>query len=264
MRKSFPLRITHILTDRGSHCTTSDFENACEKIKGTRRTTKPYTPQTKGIAERLNGRIASEVLDTNVAEHADLEILLFGFNHAYNGRRQCLLSERLPIDSVRQHLARNSNLASPQYKPIDSKYLLPMVDEILYYTNEVSQPDSYLRDSNSSIKLWIGGWLHIGDAAVYETDDTPRNKDRIKDVIKISGEWVSSLDVEDLILRHSAVSEIAIIGMIYPKWEERPLAIIVAKSDKKTTDKEIQTYLACFAERGIISRYATSSHADFV
>ncbi len=141
-QKAFPFRITHVLTDRGSCFTADDFENACEKIKVIRRTTKPYTPQTNGMVERFNGRIASEVLGINVAGHADLEILLLGFNHAYNRRRQRVLSGGSPIDTVRRHLARNGSLANPKYKPADSNDLLPKVDEILYYANEVSQPDT--------------------------------------------------------------------------------------------------------------------------
>ncbi|GBQ40387.1 DDE superfamily endonuclease [Acidocella aminolytica 101 = DSM 11237] len=104
-----------------------------------------YTPTSaswNNQVERFNGRIASEVLGINVAGHADLEILLLGFNRAYNGRRQRVLSGGSPIDTVRRHLARNGRLANPHYKPADSNDLLPKVDEILYYANDVSQPDS--------------------------------------------------------------------------------------------------------------------------
>lgn len=73
-RKAFPFRITHVLTDRGSCFTADDFERACTKIKVSHRTTRPYTPQTNGMVERFNGRIASEVLGINVAGHAALEI----------------------------------------------------------------------------------------------------------------------------------------------------------------------------------------------
>ncbi len=88
VRKAFPFRITHVLTDRGSCFTADDFERACAKIKVSRRMTRPYTPQAKGMVERFNGGIASEVLGINVAGHADLEILLAGFNRAYNQRRR--------------------------------------------------------------------------------------------------------------------------------------------------------------------------------
>jgi transposase InsO family protein len=141
-RKAFPFRITHVLTDRGSCFTADAFELACAKLKVTRRMTKPYTPQTNGMVERFNGRVASEVLGINVAGHPDLETLLIGFNHAYNGRRQRVLSGLSPIDRVRQRLDHNGRLANPRYKPADNNDLLPKVDEILYYANEVSQPDS--------------------------------------------------------------------------------------------------------------------------
>ena len=80
------LSAAHVLTDRGSCFTADDFERTCAKIKVCHRKTKSYTPQTNGMVERFNGRIASEALGINVAGHADLEILLVGFNGAYNRR----------------------------------------------------------------------------------------------------------------------------------------------------------------------------------
>jgi hypothetical protein len=131
-----------VLTDRRSCFTADDFERACAKLKVTRRMTKPYTPQTNGMVERFNGRVASEVLGVNVAGHRDLETLLVGFNAAYNRRRQRVLAGLSPADTVHQHLRHNGRLANPGYKPADPSALMPKVDEILYYANEVSQPDS--------------------------------------------------------------------------------------------------------------------------
>ena len=65
----------------------------------------------------------------------------------------------------------------------------------------------YLRDPANSEKLWLGGWLHTGDIGVIGPDGYLKITDRLKDVIKTGGEWVSSLDIEDLILRHPGVSE---------------------------------------------------------
>jgi transposase InsO family protein len=87
-RKAFPFRITHVLADRGSCFTADEFERTCAKDKVIHRKTKPYTPQTNGMVERFNGRVASEVLGINVAGHDDLEILLAGFDRAYNERLQ--------------------------------------------------------------------------------------------------------------------------------------------------------------------------------
>lgn len=131
-QKAFPFRITHVLTDRGSCFTADDFERACARFKVARRTTRPYTPQTNGMVERFNGRVASEVLGINVSGHDDLEVLLTGFNHAYNRQRQRVLSGVSPLDTVRQRLENNSCLANPCYKPANSNDIMPKVDEILY------------------------------------------------------------------------------------------------------------------------------------
>ncbi|HTQ72130.1 MAG TPA: fatty acid--CoA ligase [Acidocella sp.] len=122
----------------------------------------------------------------------------------------------------------------------------------------------YLKDPASSAALWAGGWLHTGDVAVREPDGTIKITDRIKDVIKTGGEWVSSIDVEDLILRHPGVAEVAVIGVSDPKWGETPLAIVVAKPGQAVTADEIRVHLASFADRGIISRYAVPGRVEFV
>lgn len=142
-RKTFPFRITHILTNRGSCFTADDFERTCAELKLSHRKTKAYTPQTNGMVERFNGRVASEVLGINVAGHADLEILLTSFNHAYNRRRQRVLQGCSPSDKVDQRLKLNTRLANPLYKATAKQDdLIAKVDGILYYANEVSQPDS--------------------------------------------------------------------------------------------------------------------------
>ncbi len=131
-----------MLTDRGSCFTADDFERACAKIKAVHRTTRPYTPQTNGMVERFNGRIASEVLGINVAGHADLEILLTGFNRAYNRRRQRVLQGRSPCQKVEERIGLMPSLANPLYKPVAPDDLMTKVDDVLYYANDVSQPDS--------------------------------------------------------------------------------------------------------------------------
>ena len=135
-RKAFPFRITHVLTDRGSCFTADDFERACAKIKVVHCTTRPYTPQTNGMVERFNGRIASEVMGINVAGHADLEILLTGFNRAYN-----VLHGTSPCQKVEERIGLMPALANPLYKPTAPDDLMAKVDDILYYPNDLSQPD---------------------------------------------------------------------------------------------------------------------------
>ena len=122
----------------------------------------------------------------------------------------------------------------------------------------------YLRDPANSEKLWLGGWLHTGDIGVIGPDGYLKITDRLKDVIKTGGEWVSSLDIEDLILRHPGVSEAAVIGIPDPKWTERPLAFVVAKEGCSVSDGEIKAGLQDYACKGVISRYAVPDRIVFV
>jgi len=114
----------------------------------------------------------------------------------------------------------------------------------------------YLKDHKTSERLWEGGYLHTGDVAVRDPLGYLRITDRSKDVIKVAGEWVSSLELEDLIAHHPAVAEVAVIGLPDEKWGERPLALVVLKpaEGSPATDKEIVHFVRDYADRGIVSK----------
>ncbi len=80
----------------------------------------------------------------------------------------------------------------------------------------------YLKDHKASERLWEGGYLHTGDVAVRDERGYLKITDRSKDVIKVAGEWVSSLELEDIVAHHPAVAEVAVIGKPDEKWGERP------------------------------------------
>ena len=122
----------------------------------------------------------------------------------------------------------------------------------------------YLKDTQSSEKLWAGGWLHTGDIGVIDGEGYLRITDRLKDVIKTGGEWVSSLDLEELIRKHPGVAEAAVIGVPDPKWTERPLAVLVAKPGQEVNEADIKGLLHDFAARGVISTYWIPEHVVFV
>jgi fatty-acyl-CoA synthase len=113
----------------------------------------------------------------------------------------------------------------------------------------------YLKDPEGSEKLWAGGWMHTGDLATIDAEDYVEITDRLKDGIKSGGEWVSSLQLEDLILRHPGVAEVAVIGAPDPKWGERPLALVVAKPGQGVGEAQLRSQLREFAAEGIIPRY---------
>jgi fatty-acyl-CoA synthase len=121
-----------------------------------------------------------------------------------------------------------------------------------------------LKDPKGSEKLWAGGWLHTGDVATIDTDGYVKITDRLKDMIKSGCEWISSLQLEDLILRHPGVAEAAVIGVPDPKWGERPRAILVAKPRHEVTEAQIRAHLQSFVDKGIITSYNVPDRILFV
>ncbi|MDY0374234.1 MAG: fatty acid--CoA ligase [Desulfobacterium sp.] len=96
----------------------------------------------------------------------------------------------------------------------------------------------YLKSPEKSEELWQGGWLHTGDVGNIDAEGYLKITDRVKDVIKTGGEWVSSLELEDIASRHPAVSEAAAIGITDEKWGERPIVLVVLKEEMKGQDLE--------------------------
>lgn len=116
---------------------------------------------------------------------------------------------------------------------------------------------SYLKDQRNSENLWRGGYLHTGDVANITPDRYLAITDRIKDVIKVGGEWLSSLEMEDVLSLHPAVAEVAVIGMSDAKWGERPLALIVAKDSKEApTLRQLIRHVTQFIDKGLLSKQA--------
>jgi fatty-acyl-CoA synthase len=123
----------------------------------------------------------------------------------------------------------------------------------------------YLHDAERSEELWRGGWLHTGDVGVIDGEGYLKIVDRIKDVVKSGGEWVSSLELEDIILRAPGVAEVAVVGVPDEKWGERPIAVVVRQSNASApTETAIREHVAEFADRGAISRYAVPVRVHFV
>lgn len=87
------------------------------------------------------------------------------------------------------------------------------------------------------------GFFDTGDVATIDQDGYMRITDRSKDVIKSGGEWISSIDLENLAVGHPKVAEAAVIGVYHPKWDERPLLICQLKPDVTCTREEILEYM---------------------
>jgi len=87
------------------------------------------------------------------------------------------------------------------------------------------------------------GWFYTGDIASIDPDGYMQVTDRSKDVIKSGGEWVSSIELENAAMCHPAVSHAAAIGVPHPKWQERPLLIVVKAPGKEVDRDELRTFL---------------------
>jgi fatty-acyl-CoA synthase len=92
--------------------------------------------------------------------------------------------------------------------------------------------------------LDAAGFFPTGDVATVDADGYVSLVDRAKDVIKSGGEWISSIDLENAASAHPAVAEAAVIGVAHPKWQERPLLIVVKRAGAEVTREELLTFLA--------------------
>ena len=87
------------------------------------------------------------------------------------------------------------------------------------------------------------GWFRTGDVVIIDPEGYIKITDRAKDMIKSGGEWISSIDLENAIVGHPAVKEAAVIAVAHPKWQERPLAVIVVKDGLRVAEDELRAML---------------------
>jgi fatty-acyl-CoA synthase len=122
----------------------------------------------------------------------------------------------------------------------------------------------YLGNPSASEKLWEGGYLHTGDIGTMTAHGVVQITDRMKDVIKTGGEWISSIELEDILMHMPGLKEAAIIGVADPKWGERPLAILVAAAADGIDKSAVQAHVKGYADKGMISRFAIPDRILFV
>jgi len=103
--------------------------------------------------------------------------------------------------------------------------------------------DEYYKDPERSKLTFADGWFHTGDMATLDEEGYLRLVDRTKDLVKSGGEWISSVDLENLIMGHPQVMEAAIIGVPDPKWQEVPFGCIVVRPGETLTASDLQDFL---------------------
>jgi fatty-acyl-CoA synthase len=122
----------------------------------------------------------------------------------------------------------------------------------------------YLKDQTNSQRLWEGGWMHTQDIACRNASGSIRITDRSKDIIKVGGEWLSSLELEDILSAHQAVGESAVVGQPDVTWGEIPVGLVVLKKDQKATEKELSAHVKNYADKGVLPREAFLIKIRFV
>ncbi|MCL4748068.1 MAG: AMP-binding protein, partial [Burkholderiaceae bacterium] len=102
-------------------------------------------------------------------------------------------------------------------------------------------------------------WFPTGDVATIDADGYMQITDRSKDVIKSGGEWISTIDLENLAMSHPAVANAAVIGVPHPKWDERPLLIVARKAEAEVSREELLAFY-----EGKIAKWWTPDDVQFV
>src|SRR5271166_6657361 len=123
----------------------------------------------------------------------------------------------------------------------------------------------YLNNPEASEVLWGGGYLHTGDVASIDPDGYLRIADRLKDIVKSGGEWISSILLENIIMEKTGVKRAAVIAMKDVKWGERPVALIMLEPDHvgKIGEDDIRLHIASYVERGLIAKIAIPENVTF-
>jgi fatty-acyl-CoA synthase len=124
----------------------------------------------------------------------------------------------------------------------------------------------YCGNQESSEALWQGGYMHTGDVGYIDETGSLQITDRMKDIIKSGGEWISSLELEDIVSRCAGVGEVAAIGIRDERWGERPMLLVTRSPavEDMISEADILTVIHQRVEIGELSKWATPERIEFV
>jgi fatty-acyl-CoA synthase len=214
----------------------------------------------KGLCEEALGRGINLFSAYGMSETCPLLTIANAKPHmlAWEADRQIEVrcSTGMPVPNV------DLEIVDPEGKPLprDGNH----TGEVVVRSPWLTQ--AYFKEPEMSEALWRDGWLHTGDVGYVDAEGYLHITDRIKDVIKTGGEWISSLELESIISRHEAVSEAAVIGVPDAKWGERPLLLAVLKPEfqGKVEADDLQNFYQAYVDQGVIPKYGIPSRVLIV
>jgi acyl-CoA synthetase (AMP-forming)/AMP-acid ligase II len=171
------------------------------------------------------------------------------------------MTEMSPLGTVNLLLPKHANLSDQEKLAIKAKQGRPVFGVDLRLVDDNGQPVPHDGKTSGHLQVkgyWVAdayfkrerdethqdGWFYTGDIATLDGDGYMQVTDRSKDVIKSGGEWVSSIDLENAAMMHPSVQQAAAIGVPHPKWQERPLLIVVKAPGKEVQKDELHQFLS--------------------
>jgi fatty-acyl-CoA synthase len=225
----------------------------------------------EGITHKVSGYVGGAPPPASTIEGA--ERLGFNLTHAYGLTETygpaavCAKQDEwtaLPV-AERARLNARQGVAGPMQEEMTVMDPATMqrvpwdgdtVGEIMFRGNVTM--NGYLKNPSATEEAFAGGWLHTGDLGVIEPDGYLRITDRLKDVIISGGENISSIEVEDVLHRHPAIEDVAVVAKPDEKWGEVPCAFVQLRPNAKATEAEIRQFC-----RGQIAAFKVPKHIVF-
>ncbi|GER84111.1 acyl-CoA synthetase [Thermogemmatispora aurantia] len=204
-------------------------------------------PIERGVTVTVAGAPPSPTLLAQMRRLNMRPIHVYGLTETYGPYTVCEWHEEwsaLPDEEQARLLARQGQgyVVAERARVVDSEmHDVPWdgqtMGEVLMRGNNVAK--GYYENPEATEQAFAGGWFHSGDIAVWHPDGYIELRDRAKDIIISGGENISTIEVEQVVARHPAVLECAVIGIPDPTWGERPKAFVTLKPGHGATAQEI-------------------------